>query len=371
MYAISRAAANDTRIWGMNPVVVDTDHSGASHTNVTLTGIEVDLGCHHTSVTCQGITIQGGSSVNVINGSGVRVAKISSAAGASLPNAFLTDNGAAKIGLQLQAQSTAAKSLSQIATLCGLDGGSVLRCSNWQTSPNGDFLLNPRSGFGLGVGTGTAPPRGQTEITVAGNVPDPLNANPANGFNLTNGNIGLSQGVASSGPFRGWLQARNNVGANNTAYPLTLNELGGNVGINNNNPGEPLDVTGNVRSSAQLISTQATGRPPLAVSSTTAVAKLGIHNCSGCVIEHVRVSGCATAAVRFNTCDTIVMWSSAFANARYTATCTGDAVTRGVPIIEGIDISAAKTESAITVRTIALTAAAAQFTAINCTAVHD
>lgn len=87
--------------------------------------------------------------------------------------------------------------------------------------------------------------------------------------------------------------------------------------------------------------------------------------------QHIRVAGCATAASLNATCDTTVTWTSAFLNTSYTATCTGDVVTSGVPIIEGIDISAAKTASAITVRTISITAAAAQFTTIDCTAVHD
>jgi hypothetical protein len=87
--------------------------------------------------------------------------------------------------------------------------------------------------------------------------------------------------------------------------------------------------------------------------------------------KHKRVSGCATGASLNATCDTKVTWITAFANASYTATCTGDVVTSGVPMLEGIAISAAKTDGAITVRTISLTAAAAQFATIDCIAVHD
>src|SRR6266550_4210573 len=82
------------------------------------------------------------------------------------------------------------------------------------------------------------------------------------------------------------------------------------------------------------------------------------------VLQTARVNGCATAASLNATCDTTVTWTTAFANANYTATCVGDVVTSGVPVIQGIDISAAKTGAAITVRTISITAAAAQFTAI-------
>jgi hypothetical protein len=84
-----------------------------------------------------------------------------------------------------------------------------------------------------------------------------------------------------------------------------------------------------------------------------------------------RVAGCSTAASLNATCDTTVTWNSAYADANYTAVCTGDAITGGVPIIEGISISAAKTGAAITVRTISITAAAATFTTIDCTAIHD
>jgi hypothetical protein len=87
--------------------------------------------------------------------------------------------------------------------------------------------------------------------------------------------------------------------------------------------------------------------------------------------KHKRVSGCTTAASLSATCDTTVTWTTAFADGSYTATCTGDAVTSGVPMLEGIAISAPKTGGAMTVRTISQTAAAAQFTTIDCIAAHD
>lgn len=87
--------------------------------------------------------------------------------------------------------------------------------------------------------------------------------------------------------------------------------------------------------------------------------------------QHIRVTGCATAAALNSTCDTTITWTAPFANASYTATCTGEGVTSGVPIVEGEAVSGAKTGTAMTVRTLAITAAAAQFTQIDCTAVHD
>jgi hypothetical protein len=71
-------------------------------------------------------------------------------------------------------------------------------------------------------------------------------------------------------------------------------------------------------------------------------------------IQTKRVPGCATGSSQFTACDTT---TTAFGDASYKAVCTGDGVTSGVPQIEGIDISAAKTGSTITVRTIALTPA--------------
>lgn len=88
-------------------------------------------------------------------------------------------------------------------------------------------------------------------------------------------------------------------------------------------------------------------------------------------IQTKRVAGCATAAALNATCDTTVTWTTAFSSTNYTAVCTGDVVTSGVPIIQGIDISAAKATGSITVRTISITAAAAQFTTIDCTAQSD
>jgi hypothetical protein len=88
-------------------------------------------------------------------------------------------------------------------------------------------------------------------------------------------------------------------------------------------------------------------------------------------IQTKRTSGCTTAASIGATCDTTVTWTTAFADTNYTATCSGDVVTSGVPLLEGIDISAAKAAASITVRTYALTAAAAQFTTIDCVAFHD
>jgi hypothetical protein len=98
---------------------------------------------------------------------------------------------------------------------------------------------------------------------------------------------------------------------------------------------------------------------------------LGTGNGVGQLMQTKRVAGCATGAVLGNTCDTTVTWTNTFADTNYTVTCTGAAITSGTPELVGHSISAAKTASAITVRTVNNSAAAAQFTNIECVAVHD
>lgn len=80
------------------------------------------------------------------------------------------------------------------------------------------------------------------------------------------------------------------------------------------------------------------------------------------------VAGCATAAVAGSTCTTTVTWNTTFADQNYTPVCGGELVTSGVPVNGGLT---AKANGSITFQTVAGTAAAAQYTGIDCTAVHD
>jgi hypothetical protein len=80
------------------------------------------------------------------------------------------------------------------------------------------------------------------------------------------------------------------------------------------------------------------------------------------------VAGCATGAAAGSTCTTTVTWNSSFADTSYTPVCGGELVTSGVPVNGGI---ASKANGSVTFTTVAGTAAAAQYTGVNCNAVHD
>jgi len=86
-------------------------------------------------------------------------------------------------------------------------------------------------------------------------------------------------------------------------------------------------------------------------------------------VKHLRgTAGCATAASVGATCTTSITWTTPFADASYTINCQGIGVTSGVPA-EGAVTS--RTASAVVFTTIAETAVAAQFTTIECMALHD
>jgi hypothetical protein len=88
----------------------------------------------------------------------------------------------------------------------------------------------------------------------------------------------------------------------------------------------------------------------------------------GSGFKHKRVAGCATAASLAATCTTTVTWTTAFADASYSATCNGDLITSGVPLNGGLT---AKLAASVTFQTVSGTAAAAQYTTVDCIAVHD
>lgn len=85
--------------------------------------------------------------------------------------------------------------------------------------------------------------------------------------------------------------------------------------------------------------------------------------------KHIRgVTGCATAASTAATCDTTITWTTPFADANYTATCSGDGTVSGPPLSGGIN---SKLAASVKFRTVTATSAAAQFAAVECIAIHD
>lgn len=84
--------------------------------------------------------------------------------------------------------------------------------------------------------------------------------------------------------------------------------------------------------------------------------------------KHKRVAGCLTAGSLAATCTTTITWGTAFADSNYSAICVGDLITSGIPISGGLT---SKSASAIIFQTVSGTISAAQYTTIDCIAVHD
>jgi hypothetical protein len=98
------------------------------------------------------------------------------------------------------------------------------------------------SGF---VGIGTPDPRTKLHVSGLTGDDDPaLGSSTAPLFvSNTANSYGLNIGVNNVGT--SWLQAQSNTSA--TAYAMSLNPLGGNVGIGTTSPQAKLDVNGGVR----------------------------------------------------------------------------------------------------------------------------
>ena len=99
---------------------------------------------------------------------------------------------------------------------------------------------------------------------------------------------------------------------------------------------------------------------------TVATFNSGVSQGSG--YKHQRFGATTpTAGVAGATQDTTYTWTSAFADANYTANCTGEGA-NGVPTLVSIQTHSA---SQISVRVAAITAAAASYAAMDCKATHD
>ena len=250
----ARCVAPGSRCWGLNPVVSDYGPGGllTSGFAATINGIEVDLNCNNPRSTCQGVVVQGGSHASPTVSNAFRVAPIG-------PNqkwsaGFGSDDGVSNMGLGLGAQDTKANSFSQQISLTGRDTRNMQRAATIQATPTGGLNVNAARGQAFGVNLGTGTPRTRQEIGATLSVPDALHLNTSAGHLLLSdgGNVGVVFGVYPAGgstSFGTWIQARNNLGINNTAYDLYLEPLGGlvHVGV------AGLVIPGSVGGSATVI----------------------------------------------------------------------------------------------------------------------
>jgi hypothetical protein len=222
-----QAAANSAKAWGGNFLVTDYDHVPNTYTGTSLNGVEIDMNTKSTTTAGFGMNlIQAGPVVPTT----LPAIGISSINSSSWSTGIVCQSGAITAGsncLQIGSQGATgvANKPSAILSAFGYNSGGVAKGWNFLSSQDGDFIIVPSTGRGVGIG------------------------------------------------------------------------LGGTL-TNPTEPGQPLDVSGNIRSSGQLMSTVATGTAPLAITSTTPVANLTasatVYNISGGQVTnaHAVIASC-------------------------------------------------------------------------------
>lgn len=221
------AGANGSNNWGGNFLCFDYDEVSNTYTSVICAGIEVDINTKSTGTNAQGIQLIEAGPATPTSGIGLNIIGQN---GGKWAGGVVTQNGSATNFAQIGSQGATGvgPSKSGAITWIGYNASNVATTGSMWGTPNGGWTINPQTGVGFNVSTNE--PRGNFELDVNNvSAPDAINANIANGFNLANGNVGIQEGATGSGTLRGFIQARNVVGANNSAYPLSLNELGGGI----------------------------------------------------------------------------------------------------------------------------------------------
>ncbi len=105
------------------------------------------------------------------------------------------------------------------------------------------------------VGIGTTDPAYKIQVVGTNEGPS---LNSISGIVAIDGGVGTNQltiGSYAASPFGIWLQAKDNAGGGGSgwpSYPISLNPLGGNVGIGIPNPSEKLEVLGNIKVSGNI-----------------------------------------------------------------------------------------------------------------------
>ena len=162
----------------------------------------------------------------------------------------------------------------------GVDGGKI----KFQTSGSGysDKLVIDTVG---NVGIGTDSPDTKLEILKSGTNTFPTLGTADGNLYLTDGGLwGMFMGVDSSSG-TGWIQQMRNDSA--VAYDISLNPVGGNVGIGTDNPNNPLHIES---SSAVLLNLECTGASSFAQLSNSGGAA-GIKSTANDLILWTSTSG--------------------------------------------------------------------------------
>jgi hypothetical protein len=138
-----------------------------------------------------------------------------------------------------------------------------------------------QSGGKVGIGT-TAPTSDLSVNSGSANYNPTLTYLSTAAWSLQTAEVELAAGVDSSGPYAYWLQARSSL---NQAWTMSLNPVGGNVGIGTITPGASLEVNGNVKL------TSGSGASITFQDGTTQTTAYTGVSCGGDFAESVDVTG--------------------------------------------------------------------------------